>query len=154
MNVLEPLRTQSSPSRTAVVFSAARSEPPDGSVIPIAVRISPVQKPGSQRLLLLLGGQVDEVRRHDVGVDAHARGQRHVDLGQLLGEHRVEAVVAGPGAAVLLGDLQAEEALLAGLDPEVPRDRLARRRAPRGAGATSRSRNSLTEARNASWSSS
>ncbi len=51
MNVLDPLRTQSSPSLTAVVFSAARSEPPDGSVMPIAVRISPEQKPGSQRCL-------------------------------------------------------------------------------------------------------
>ena len=49
MNVFDPLSTQSSPSLTAVVFSAARSEPPDGSVIPIAVRISPVQKPGSHR---------------------------------------------------------------------------------------------------------
>ncbi len=49
MNVLEPLTTHSSPSRTAVVFSAARSEPPLGSVMPIAVRISPEQKPGSQR---------------------------------------------------------------------------------------------------------
>ena len=49
MKVFEPLRIQSSPSRTAVVRSAARSEPPDGSVIPIAVRISPVQNLGSQR---------------------------------------------------------------------------------------------------------
>ena len=79
---------------------------------------------GEPALLLLLGGQVHEVRRHDVAVDAHARGQRHVDPGQLLGEHRVEAVVAGPGPAVLLGDLEPQEPLLAGLDPEVPRDGL------------------------------
>ena len=49
MNVLEPLRIQSSPSRTAVVFSAARSEPPLGSVMAMAVTISPEQKPGSHR---------------------------------------------------------------------------------------------------------
>ena len=49
MNVFEPLMIQSSPSRTAVVFSAARSDPPDGSVMPMAVMISPVQNFGSQR---------------------------------------------------------------------------------------------------------
>ena len=49
MNVFEPLSTQSSPSRTALVFSAARSEPPLGSVMPIAVSISPLATPGSQR---------------------------------------------------------------------------------------------------------
>ena len=49
MKVLEPLRIQSSPSRTAVVFNAARSEPPEASVMPMAVRISPDTKPGSQR---------------------------------------------------------------------------------------------------------
>ena len=63
MKVLEPLRTQSSPSRTAVVFSAARSEPPDGSVIAIAVTSSPVAHAGQPALLLLLGAEVDEVRR-------------------------------------------------------------------------------------------
>src|SRR6476620_7584123 len=70
-------------------------------------------------LLLLVGGEVHEVRRDDVGVDADAARQGHVDLGQLLGEHRVEAVVVGLGAAVLLGDLQAEEALRAGGQPEL-----------------------------------
>ncbi len=49
MKVLEPLMTQPSPSRTAVVLSAARSEPPPGSVMPIARRISPETMPGSQR---------------------------------------------------------------------------------------------------------
>jgi hypothetical protein len=34
MNVFEPLRTYSSPSRTAVVFSAATSEPAPGSERP------------------------------------------------------------------------------------------------------------------------
>ena len=81
-------------------------------------------------------------------------GQRHVDLGQLLGEHGVEAVVAGLGAAVLLGDLEAEEALLAGLEPELARQRRGCSAYSSRCGTTSRSRNSLTEARKASWSSS
>ena len=124
MKVFDPLSTQSSPSRTAVVFSAARSEPPLGSVIAIAVTSSPVQKPGQPALLLLLGAQVAQVGRDDVGVDAQARRHRGRDARQLLAEHGVEPVVAGLGAAVLLGDLQAEEALLARLDPDVARDRL------------------------------
>ena len=49
MNVFDPLITHSSPSLTAVVFSAARSEPPLGSVMPIAVSSSPEQNRGSQR---------------------------------------------------------------------------------------------------------
>ena len=49
MKVLEPLMIQSSPSRTAVVFRLARSEPPPGSVMPIAVSSSPEQNLGSQR---------------------------------------------------------------------------------------------------------
>ena len=49
MNVLDPFRIQSSPSRTAVDFRLARSEPPDGSVIAMAVSRSPATKPGSQR---------------------------------------------------------------------------------------------------------
>ena len=53
------------------------------------------------------------------------RRQGHVDLRQLLGEHRVEAVVAGLGAAELLGDLEAEEALLAGGQPELARQPVA-----------------------------
>ena len=49
MKVFEPFSTQSSPSRTALVFRAARSEPPEGSVMAIAVISSPVQNLGSQR---------------------------------------------------------------------------------------------------------
>ena len=54
-----------------------------------------------------------------VGIHADTARQGHVDLRQLLGQHRVEAVVTGLGAAVHLGDLEAEEALLAGGQPEV-----------------------------------
>ena len=39
-----------SPSRTAVVRMPARSDPAPGSLIAIAVTISPVQNPGSHRL--------------------------------------------------------------------------------------------------------
>ena len=42
MNVLEPLRIQSSPSRTAEVLMPARSLPAPGSVIAIAPISSPV----------------------------------------------------------------------------------------------------------------
>ncbi len=49
MKVLLPLTTQWSPSRTAVVFSAARSEPPPGSVIAMAQILSPEAIGGSQR---------------------------------------------------------------------------------------------------------
>ncbi len=49
MKVLDPSITHASPSRTAVVRRAARSLPPPGSVIAIAVVSSPLAKPGSQR---------------------------------------------------------------------------------------------------------
>ncbi|MCY1466127.1 hypothetical protein D9M71_843740 [compost metagenome] len=42
MKVLEPLMTYSSPSSTAVVFTPWRSEPAPGSVIAMAVTISPL----------------------------------------------------------------------------------------------------------------
>ena len=71
-------------------------------------------------LALLLGGQLDQVRRDDVGVDAVAGAQRHRDLAELLAEHRVVPEVAGRGTAVLLGDLQAEQALPAEGQPHLP----------------------------------
>ena len=49
MNVFEPESTQSSPSRRAVVRSPCRSEPAPGSVIAMAVIISPLVNAGSQR---------------------------------------------------------------------------------------------------------
>ena len=47
MNVLAPLMMYSSPSRLAVVAMPARSEPVPGSVIAIAVIVSPVAHLGS-----------------------------------------------------------------------------------------------------------
>ncbi len=52
MNVLEPLRIQSEPSRTADVLRFARSEPADGSVMPIAATATGGH--ARQPLLLLL----------------------------------------------------------------------------------------------------
>ncbi len=49
MNILVPLITKPSPSRRAVVRIAATSEPASGSVIAIAVRISPLANCGSHR---------------------------------------------------------------------------------------------------------
>ena len=49
MKVLAPLMTYSSPSRSAVVLMLFRSEPAPGSVIAIAVIISPLASFGSQR---------------------------------------------------------------------------------------------------------
>ncbi|GAA3076087.1 hypothetical protein GCM10020254_19990 [Streptomyces goshikiensis] len=49
MKVLEPFRTQWSPRSSAVVRIPWRSEPAPGSVIAMAVIVSPEQKPGSQR---------------------------------------------------------------------------------------------------------
>ena len=49
MKVLDPVSTQSSPSRRAVVRSPCRSEPAPGSVIAIAVIISPRTNGGSHR---------------------------------------------------------------------------------------------------------
>src|SRR6266540_4809369 len=48
MNVFEPLRTYSSPLRTAVVFIAATSEPAPGSVRPKEQRIGSSRSGGSQ----------------------------------------------------------------------------------------------------------
>src|SRR5664279_1362419 len=49
MKVLDPLMTYSSPSLTAVVWMPCRSDPVPGSVIAMAVIISPEQNVGNQR---------------------------------------------------------------------------------------------------------
>ena len=49
MNVFEPLMTYSSPSSTARVLMPCRSEPVPGSVMAMAVIISPLQNLGNQR---------------------------------------------------------------------------------------------------------
>lgn len=124
MKVFEPLMIQSSPSRTAVVFSAARSEPPEGSVIAMAQIFSPARHCGQPALLLLIGAQVDDVGRADIGVDAEARGHGGVELRELLCPCGVEQIVVDAGPAVLLRDAQPEESLLPGLLPHVAGDGL------------------------------
>ncbi|SQA26331.1 Uncharacterised protein [Streptomyces griseus] len=49
MKVLEPFSSQWSPLSSAVVRMPWRSEPAPGSVMAMAVTVSPEQKPGSQR---------------------------------------------------------------------------------------------------------
>jgi hypothetical protein len=74
-------------------------------------------------LLLRIGTEVQQVRRHDVGVDGHARGQPDRDLGQLLCEHRIEAEVVGVVPAVLLRHIESEEPLPTSLEPDAAVDR-------------------------------
>ncbi len=73
-------------------------------------------------LLLLVGAEIDDVGRDDVGVDAGARGVGRAELRQLLAEHGVEAVVGRAGATELLGNLQPQQAELAGLEPHLAVD--------------------------------
>ena len=55
MKVLDPFTIQSSLSRAAVVLRAARSEPPEGSVMPMAVIELAAAELGQPPPLLLLG---------------------------------------------------------------------------------------------------
>ncbi len=57
-------------------------------------------------------------------MDAEAGRHREVEPGDLLGRDGVEAVVLRARPAELLGDVEPEQALLAGLLPDVPVDRL------------------------------
>ncbi len=83
MNVLEPLRIQSSPSRTAEVLMPARSLPAPGSVIAIATIDLAADDAGQPALLLLLVGQIPEVRADDVVLQAQRRAWP-AELGELL----------------------------------------------------------------------
>ena len=92
-----------------------------GSVIAIAVMISPQTKPGSQRSFCSSVHSVEQVRRDDVVLqrepDAHGAG-----VDDLLAEDGVVAEVADPGAAELLRDVEAEQPVRAGLVPDVAVD--------------------------------
>ena len=122
MNVFEPFSTQPSPSLRAVVWMPCRSLPAPGSVIAMAVISSPLAEARQPALLLLVGGEVAQVRADDVVVQAEADAAG-ADPGHLLVEDGVVAEVADPAAAVLLVDVHAEQPLL--------RRRRARRRAAR-----------------------
>src|SRR6185437_4267553 len=74
-------------------------------------------------LLLLLGGQGQQVRRHDVVVQAETDAAVAAG-GGLLGDDRVVPEVGVAATAVLFGHRHAEETLLAGLEPHTAVDNL------------------------------
>jgi acetoacetyl-CoA synthetase len=96
----------------AVVLTPARSDPVAGSVIAMAVMVSPEHIAGEVALLLLVGGVLEEVGDDDVVVqrEADAGG---ADLAQLLGDDDVVTEVGHPAAAVLGRHVGAEQALSA-----------------------------------------
>ena len=106
-----PLRTKSSPSRSALVRIPATSEPTPG----LGHRERAAHLAGGhlrQQPRLLLGRAVlrDQVRHDEVGVDD--AGDRHPAAGELLHHQRVgQQRLAQP--AVLLGDGEPEQAHLA-----------------------------------------
>ena len=115
MNVFDPFRTYSSPSRIAVVAMPARSEPVPGSVIATAVIEFAGGDAGQPTLGLLVVAVLDEVRRADVVVQRQPEpGAADAGGRQLLGEHDVEAEVVGAAAAPLLRDGHPEEPVAAG----------------------------------------
>ena len=95
-----------------------RSLPAPGSVIAMAVISSPLAEAGQPALLLLLGGEVAQVRPDDVVVQAEADAAR-ADPGHLLVEDGVVAEVADPAAAELLLDVHAEQPLRAAGEPHL-----------------------------------
>ena len=80
-----------------------------------------VDEAGQPALLLLVGRQVQQVGRHDVVVEREAHAAT-ADADDLLGDDAVVAEVLDPAAAVLLRDVGAEQALLAGLEPHLAGD--------------------------------
>ena len=120
MNVFDPLSTQPSPSLRAVVWMPCRSLPAPGSVMAMAVISSPLVKPGQPALLLLVGGEVAQVRADDVVVQPEPDAAR-ADPGHLLVEDGVVAEVADAPAAELLLDVHPEQPLLAAGEPHLAR---------------------------------
>ena len=83
-------------------------DPASGSVMAKAILSSPLAKPGSHALLLLLGAEVGDDGGADGGGD-HEEEQRAAVRGQLLED---DGQFADPhaAAAVLLGNVDPEEA--------------------------------------------
>ncbi len=79
---------------------------------------------GQPALLLLLGAQPDQIRRHHVVVQAEPPQSAEAARGDLLGDDGVIPEVRDTAAAVLLGDRHAQEALLARLQPHAAIDDL------------------------------
>src|SRR5215218_3290141 len=74
---------------------------------------------GQPALLLRVRRQLHEVRRAHPDVDAVAGRDGRRDAGDLLGDHDAVAVVLAATAAPLVRHVQPEQALLAGLQPEI-----------------------------------
>ena len=106
VNVLEPLSTQSSPSRRGLVRMPAASLPEVDSVSPQAPIFSPRASGDEILLLLRLGAEHEDVRRAQTVVRGHRQRDRRIDAREFLD---ADAVVdrRQPRAAVLLGELDA-----------------------------------------------
>ncbi len=114
---MRPLSTQPSPSRRAVVVMLWEFVPASGSVIANAIVAVPSAMPGSHGALLLLGAEPVDDRAADRRADHHHQ-QRAALRGELLADGRDVADAAAP-AAVLLGDVDAEVAVPADLQPQL-----------------------------------
>ena len=119
MKVFEPFKIQSSPSRYRLGLQ--RSKIRTAGSLGHGERADQLAaaEPWQPALLLFLGAQIDQIWRDAVGVDAHTGGVRERQPGQLFGQDQREAEVIDSGAAVLLGDVQAEEAMFAELQPHL-----------------------------------
>ena len=123
MNCLLPVRTQSSPSRRAVVRIAPASLPALASVSAQAPMISPLRERHEVLLLLRLAAEHGQVRDAQAVVRGDRQRDRRIDARQLFD---ADAVVERrhPGAAVRLGHLDAHQPERGQLRQQVRRKRL------------------------------
>ena len=120
MKVFEPLRMYLSPLRTAVVVSAAASEPHPGSVSPMQPIHSPVASFGQVLLLLRLRPVLQDVGRAEVGVGAPGQDMAAVDTGmadRFAGEATGDEI--RPRPAVLLRNGKTEQSHLTEFPPDI-----------------------------------
>ena len=107
----EPLRTYTSPSRRAVDFIAATSEPAAGLGQPEARELLAARLRHEPALLLLLGPVLQQRERVEAHVDRDQRPECSLAALDLLAGERLGDEVE-PGAAVFLGDHDPEDAEL------------------------------------------
>jgi hypothetical protein len=103
---------QSSPSRTAEAANARQVTPRAGFGHRDGDDQFPAGDPGKPALLLLVVGQPGEVRPHHVVLQTQ-RGRRSAVAGDLLVDDGVEPEVVDATAAVLLGHVEPDQAVLA-----------------------------------------
>ena len=118
MKRFEPSRTYSSPSRRAVVRIAAESEPEPDSVSAYAGSHSPEANLGQVALLLLVAAGELEAERAEL-LHREDQGRGRADLPHLLDRDQREER-AGAEPAVLLGEEEAEDVVLAEQLDDVP----------------------------------